>query len=91
MYVRLFEVYTGLFLSVYRALLIRAPLFEEQFGEKIDQFRQGMGWRKEPYKRDNILQKRPTILSILLIVFGEKIDQFRQGMGWRWLVGSIKL
>ena len=33
------------FLSVYRALLIRAPLFEEQFGEKIDQFRQGMGWR----------------------------------------------
>ena len=55
---------------------------------------------KEPYKRDNILQRRPVILGSLLIVatsyYAWKGERERKRvketeMGWLQLVGSLKL
>jgi len=44
-----------------------------------------ISFAKEPYKRDNILQKRPIILSTLLTVATPYVSQYTR------LVGSIKL
>jgi len=65
-----------------------------------------VSFAKEPYKRDDILQKRPVILSILLTVAAPydagvivchlvaylcHSHHHRRHMGWLQLVGSIKL
>jgi len=52
-----------------------------------------VSFAKEPYKRDDILQKRPIILSILLTVATpySGITRPVTNMGWLRLVGSIKL
>jgi len=45
-----------------------------------------ISFAKEPYKRDDILQKRPIILRSLLTK-----DSHLMCMGWLWLVGSLQL
>ena len=45
----------------------------------------------EPYKRDNILQKRPVILrSLLIVATPYTTHDNRRVMGWLRLVGSFK-
>jgi len=53
---------------------------------------------KEPYKRDYILQKRPTLLRSLLFravcndnILVESVRLMTLTMGWLPLVGSLKL
>ena len=47
-------------------LLIPVARYGVAFISRIDKLQ--VSFAKEPYKRDNILQKRPIILSILLTV-----------------------
>ena len=41
-----------------------------------------VSFAKEPYERDDILQKRPIIRSLLIVATPH-------GMAWLWLIGSL--